>query len=103
MIYGASVCMLVIQSCLTVCRPIECSLSGSFVMEFSRQEYWSEVSLPSPGDLPNPGIKPGSPALQADSLLFEPPQEGPLNGHPRSAPLQIPVLPFPSVNFGLFP
>ena len=41
-------------------------------MEFSRQEYWSGFPFPSPGDLPNPGIKPGSPALQ-DSLLSEPP------------------------------
>ena len=37
-------------------------------MEFSRQEYWSGVPFPSPGDLPNPGIEPGSPALQADTL-----------------------------------
>ena len=42
-------------------------------MGFSRQEYWSGLPLPSPGDLPNPGIEPGSPALQADSLLSEPP------------------------------
>ena len=35
---------------------------------FSRQEYWSGLPFLSPGDLPNPGIKPGSPALQADSL-----------------------------------
>ena len=41
-------------------------------MEFSRQEYWSG-QLPSSGDLSNPGIKPWSPALQADSLLSEPP------------------------------
>ena len=41
-------------------------------MGFSRQEYWSGLPFPSPGDLPNPGIKPGSPALQADSLLSEP-------------------------------
>ena len=41
-------------------------------MEFSKQEYWSEKSFPSPGDLPKPGIKPGSPALKADSLLSEP-------------------------------
>ena len=39
---------------------------------FSRQEYWSEFPFPSPGDLPDPGIEPGSPALQADSLLSEP-------------------------------
>ena len=42
-------------------------------MEFSRQEYWSGLPFPSPGDLPDPGIKPGSPALQADTLLSEPP------------------------------
>ena len=38
-------------------------------MGFSRQEYWSELPLPSPGDLTDPGIKPRSPVLQADSLL----------------------------------
>ena len=37
----------------------------------SRQEYWSGLPFPSPGDLPNPGIKPGSPALQADALTSE--------------------------------
>ena len=42
-------------------------------MEFSRQEYWSGVPFPSPGDLPDPGIKSGSPAFQADSLPSEPP------------------------------
>ena len=42
-------------------------------MEFSRQEYWSGKPFLSPGDLPDPGIKPGSPALQADSLQSEPP------------------------------
>ena len=42
-------------------------------MGFSRQEYWGGLSFPSPGDLPNPGIELGSPALQADSLLSEPP------------------------------
>ena len=42
-------------------------------MRFSRQEYWSGLPFPSPGDLPYPGIEPGSPALQADALLSEPP------------------------------
>ena len=42
-------------------------------MEFSRQEYWSGLPFPSPGDLPDPGIEPRSPALQADALLSEPP------------------------------
>ena len=40
-------------------------------MGFSRQEYWSGLPFPSPKDLPNPGIEPRSPALQADSLPFE--------------------------------
>ena len=40
---------------------------------FSRQEYWSGLTFSSPGDLPDPGIEPGSPALQADTLLSEPP------------------------------
>ena len=42
-------------------------------MGFFRQEYWSRLPFSSPGDLPNPGIEPGSPALQADALLSEPP------------------------------
>ena len=42
-------------------------------MDFSRQEYWSGLPFPSPGDLPNPGIQPGSPSLQADALPSEPP------------------------------
>ena len=42
--------------------------------EFSRQEYYSGLPCPPPGDLPNPGIKSGSPALQADSLRSEPPK-----------------------------
>ena len=40
-------------------------------MGFSRQEYWSGLSFPSPGDLPDPGIEPRSPALQADTLTSE--------------------------------
>ena len=42
-------------------------------MEFSRQEYWSGLPCPSPGDLPNPGREPRSPALKADSFPSEPP------------------------------
>ena len=48
-------------------------------MEFSRQEYWSGVPFPSPKDVPDPGIEPGSPALQGDSLLSEPPKCHTLN------------------------
>ena len=46
---------------------------GSSVMGFPGQEYWSGLLFPSLGDLPDPGIEPMSLALQADSLLFEPP------------------------------
>ena len=42
-------------------------------MGFSRQEFWSGLPFPSPGDLPDPGIEPRSPALQADALTSEPP------------------------------
>ena len=42
-------------------------------MGFSRQEFWSGLPFPSPGDLPDPGIEPGSPAFQADTLTSEPP------------------------------
>ena len=49
-------------------------------MGFSRQEYWSGLPFPSPGDLPDPGIKGGSPALQADALPSEPP------GKPYTSP-----------------
>ena len=44
-------------------------------MEFSKQAYWSELPFPSPGDLPDQGIEPWSPALQADSLPSEPPEK----------------------------
>ena len=44
-------------------------------VEFSRQEYWSGLPFPSPGDLPDPGIEPGSPSLQADTLTSEPPEK----------------------------
>ena len=40
-------------------------------VEFSRQEYWSRLPFPSPGDLPDPGIEPGYPTLQADALQSE--------------------------------
>ena len=58
----------------TLCDPMDCSNQVSLSMEFSRQEYWSGLPFLSPGDLSDPGIKPRFPALQADSLLTEPPQ-----------------------------
>ena len=55
----------VAQSCPTLCDPMDCSPPAPPSMEFSRQEYWSGLPFPSPGDLPNPGIKPTSPASPA--------------------------------------
>ena len=52
---------------------MDCSPPGSSVHEISRHEHWSWLLFPSPGDLPDPGIEPWSPALQADSLQSEPP------------------------------
>ena len=49
-------------------------------VEFSKQQYWSGLPFPSPGDLPDPGIEPGSPTLQADALPSEPPGKPQCNG-----------------------
>ena len=52
-------CCLLTKLCLTLCNPMDCSLPGSSVHGFPRQEHWNELSFPSPGDLLNPGIEPG--------------------------------------------
>ena len=57
----------VAQLCPTLCDPMDYTVHG-----FSRPEYWSGWPFASPGDLPNPGIQPRSPALQGDSLSAEP-------------------------------
>ena len=59
--------VLAAQSCLTLCGPM-----APLSLELSRQEYWSGLPFPLPGHLPDPGIEPESPALQADSLQSEP-------------------------------
>ena len=56
-------------------------------MGFSRQEYWSGLPFPSPGEIPNPGIEPRSPALQADALTSEPP------GKPKAEEPKIKLAP----------
>ena len=58
---------------LTLATPWTAGFQAFLSMEFSRQEYWSGLPFSSPGDLPDPGIKPRSPALQADSLLTKSP------------------------------
>ena len=65
------------QSCLALCNPMDCSLPASSTYGISRQEYWSRVPLPSPGDLPNLDIKPSGQTqvshIAADTLPSEPP------------------------------
>ena len=67
---------LVTQLCPTLATPWTVACRASLSMGFSRQEYWSGLSFPSPGALPDPGIEPRSPASQADSLPTEPPGDG---------------------------
>ena len=74
MITFPCVCVKLLQLCLTLCDPMDCSLPGS--MAISRHKYWSELSCPPPGNLPDPGIGPMSPAVPAfkvDSLPSQPP------------------------------
>ena len=65
--------MLVAQLCLTLCDPWTRAPQPPLSMESSRQEYWSGLPCPAPGDLSDPGIELRPPALQADSLLSETP------------------------------
>ena len=101
-----TVCMSVAQSCPTLCDPLDCSPQGSSVGGFFRQEYWSGLPFPSPGDLPNPGIEPRSPTLRVDSLPSEPlgkpkHKHDALAGNQTSAPAwEARILPLnDSVNF----
>ena len=63
------------QLCLTLATSLTLALQAPLSMRFSRQEHWSGLPFPSPGDLPVPGIEPRSPELQADSLLTELPKK----------------------------
>ena len=65
--------MLVTQLYPILCNPMDCSPPAPLSMRFPKQEYWSGLPFPSLRDLPNPGLEPGSLALQEDSLLSEPP------------------------------
>ena len=68
-----------------ICDPTDCSLQAPLFMEFSRQEYWSGLPFPTPGDLSDPGIEPESPALAGDSLPTLPPRRS----HCFASPLFI--------------
>ena len=76
-------CCLVVKSCPTLCNPMDCSPPGpSLSVGSSRQECWSELPFPSPGDLPRPGIKPVSLALAGRFFTTDPPGK-PLPTHSR--------------------
>ena len=94
-----------VHACLAVSHsatPWTVAHQAPLSMEFSRQEYWSGLLFPSPGDLPDPGIKPRSAALQADSLLSEPPgRQNQLNQFPTA--ISTPTGEFHSQENGLPP
>ena len=70
---GWNMTVLVTQSCLTPCNLMDCRLPGFSVHGILQARILEWVGIPSPENLPNPGIKPTSPARQADSLVSEPP------------------------------
>ena len=70
---GISVKVKLLSRIRLFVTPWTAAYQAPLSMGFSRQEYWSGLPFPSPGDLPDPGIEPGSPALQADALTSEPP------------------------------
>ena len=82
-------CCLVAKSCPTLCDPTDYTLPGFSVHGVYRQEYWSGLSLPSPGSLPNSGIEPITPALQVNSLPLSP-----LRNRTSSRKWQIESLPW---------
>ena len=71
-----------LQSCPTLCDPV--ALQAPPSVGFSRQECWRGLPCPPPGGLPDPGMEPGSPALQAYSLLSEPPGK-PIGGKKKKS------------------
>ena len=73
--YTDHVCVLVSCSVMTDSVTLWTVDKAPPSMGFSRQEYWSGLPFPSPGDLPDPGIEPRSLALQADALTSEPPEK----------------------------
>ena len=81
---------LVAKSCLTLATPWTVACQPPLSMRFSRQEYWSGWPFPPPGDLPNPGIKLGSPALQADFFT-------------NWSTIEAPVSPWRNANLHTYP
>ena len=74
----------VAQLCPTLGTPWTIAYQAPLSMGFSRLEYWSGLPFPSPGDLPDPGIEPRSPILEADALTSEPPEKQAKSVGPRN-------------------
>ena len=74
---------LVTQSCPTLCNAMDCSLQAPLSMEFSRQEYWSGLPFPSPGDLPESGMELEYPALAGGFFIPELPGKPKLTGEKK--------------------
>ena len=68
---GLCMCAKLLQWRLTLCDPMDCSPPGSLSTGFFRQEYWSGLPCPPPGDLPKPGIKPRSPVPPAGGFFTD--------------------------------
>ena len=77
----ACVCAKSLQSCLTLCNPVDCSPPGFSVHGIFQAGILEQIPIFSPGDLPNPGIKPTSPALAGGFFTTEPPVKPCLSLH----------------------
>ena len=86
--------------CLTLAAPWTVACQPPLSMGFYRQEYWSGLTFPSPGNLPNPGIKPWSPVSQTDTLPSEPPGK-PKNTGVAGLSLLQGIVPIQELNPGL--
>ena len=80
---------LVSKLCLTLETPWPVARQAPLSMEFSRQEFWSGLPFPSPGDLPDPGVKPASAALAGDFFMVEPPGEPHNEGYSSHSIVQM--------------
>ena len=87
------------QSCQTLCNPMDCSLPGSLSMGFPRQEYWSGLPFPPPGDLPDPRIKSVFPALAGRMFTPEPLEQVVDKGLVSLFPLPLYECPIVSASF----
>ena len=76
-------CVLDPQSRPTLCNPRDCGPQAALAVKFSRQEYWSALPCSTPGDLPDPGIEPESPASPASQVYSLPaePSGKPISSH----------------------